>query len=78
MRRGPEIGWSHILQPLGEAAAQMTQCHSRIEWGNIHGKQITCGFEGGDISTDGGLILVLFIQRHSSARFAGAGTENPQ
>ena len=36
----------------------MTQCHSHIEWGNLHGKQITGGFEGGDISTDGGLILV--------------------
>ena len=36
----------------------MTRCSSRIELGNLHGKQITGGFEGGDICTDGGLMLV--------------------
>ena len=36
----------------------MTQCNSQLELGNLHGKQITGGFDGGDISTDGGLMLV--------------------
>ena len=41
----------------------MTRCNSRIKLGNLHGKQITGGFEGGDISTDGGLIFVQKADR---------------
>jgi hypothetical protein len=36
----------------------MTQCNSQLSFGLLHGKQIVGAFDGGDISSDGGLMLV--------------------
>jgi hypothetical protein len=36
----------------------MTQCVAQLQLGILHGKRITGGFDGGDISSDGGLMLV--------------------
>lgn len=36
----------------------MTQCSSQLGFGVLAGKGITGGFDGGDISSDGGLMLV--------------------
>lgn len=36
----------------------MTQCVAQLHLGILHGKQVTGGFDGGDISSDGGLMLV--------------------
>jgi len=36
----------------------MTQCNSQLSFGVLGGKGITGGFDGGDISSDGGLVLV--------------------
>ena len=36
----------------------MTQCFEQLHLGILHGKSIRGGFDGGDISSDGGVILV--------------------
>lgn len=36
----------------------MRQCVEQLHLGLLHGKQVTGGFDGGDISSDGGLMLV--------------------
>jgi len=36
----------------------MTQCVAQLDLGILHGKRVTGGFDGGDISSDGGLMLV--------------------
>ena len=36
----------------------MTQCIEQLCFGNLHGKQVTAAFDGGNVSTDGGLVLV--------------------
>jgi len=36
----------------------MTQCVGQLHLGILHGKRLTGGFDGGDISSDGGLMLV--------------------
>ena len=36
----------------------MTQCVEQLHLGILHGKRVTGGFDGGDISSDGGLMLV--------------------
>ena len=36
----------------------MTQCIGQLDFGNLHGKQVTASFDGGNVSTDGGLLLV--------------------
>lgn len=36
----------------------MTQCIGQLQLGVLHGKAITAAFDGGDVSTDGGLMLV--------------------
>lgn len=36
----------------------MTQCIDQVSFGILHGKQITGAFDGGDISSDGGLMLL--------------------
>jgi hypothetical protein len=36
----------------------MTQCVAQLHLGILHGKRLTGGFDGGDISSDGGLMLV--------------------
>jgi hypothetical protein len=41
----------------------MTQCVEQLDLGILHGKRVTGGFDGGDISSDGGLILVAEADR---------------
>ena len=36
----------------------MTQCVEQLHLGILHGKRLTGGFDGGDISSDGGLVLL--------------------
>ena len=36
----------------------MTQCIGQLQFGFLHHKQITAAFDGGNVSTDGGLLLV--------------------
>ena len=36
----------------------MTQCIEQLHLGILHGKRVTGGFDGGDISSDGGLVLL--------------------
>jgi hypothetical protein len=36
----------------------MTQCVAQLHLGILHGKRVTGGFDGGDISSDGGLMLI--------------------
>jgi len=41
----------------------MTQCIDQLSFGNLHGKQITAAFDGGNVSTDGGVLLVTEADR---------------
>jgi len=41
----------------------MTQCVEQLHLGVLHGKRVTGGFDGGDISSDGGLVLIAAADR---------------
>lgn len=41
----------------------MTQCLEQWHLGILHGKRVTGGFDGGDISSDGGLVLIAQADR---------------
>ena len=41
----------------------MTQCTSRLSFGFLGGKEVVGGFDGGDISSDGGLMLIVEADR---------------
>jgi len=40
----------------------MTQCLGQVEFGILHGKRVKGGFDGGDISSDGGLMLLARVE----------------
>jgi len=41
----------------------MTQCIGQLSFGNLHGKQVVGSFDGGEISSDGGLLLIAGADR---------------
>jgi len=41
----------------------MTQCNSRLELGILHSKKIVADFDGGLISSDGGLMLLKKVDQ---------------
>ena len=41
----------------------MTQCNSQLDVGFLSGKAAVGGFDGGDISSDGGLVLIAEVDR---------------
>lgn len=47
-----------LLSLIPEVSPQMTQCNSQLSFGLLHRKQIVGAFDGGDISSDGGVMLV--------------------
>jgi len=55
-RRGN--GLCRLSSLIPEVSPQMTQCNSQLSFGLLHRKQIVGAFDGGDISSDGGLMLV--------------------
>lgn len=44
--------------PVSRGLSGMTQCIEQLSFGNLHGKQVTAAFDGGNVSSDGGLLLV--------------------
>jgi hypothetical protein len=49
--------------PFLEVSPQMTQCNSQLHFGFLSGKAVVGGFDGGDISSDGGLLLIAEVDR---------------
>ncbi len=45
----------------------MVQTVSQLEFGILRGKQVVGGFDGGDISSDGGVLLNQFVAGHEQA-----------
>jgi len=41
----------------------MTQCIGQLTFANLHGKQVVGAFDGGEISSDGGLVLIAQADR---------------
>ncbi|NSW58129.1 MAG: transposase [Armatimonadetes bacterium] len=42
----------------------MTQCVGQLTFANLHGKQVIGAFDGGAISSDGGLLLIAQAGLH--------------
>ena len=47
----------------------MTDCISPLDFGFLSGKAIVGGFDGGDISSDGGLLLLAEVDKALMRKF---------
>jgi len=57
------MGFYTTQKSMRRGLSGMTQCIDQLSFGNLHGKQITATFDGGNVSTDGGVLLVTEADR---------------